>query len=301
MTDPKLLLELHKPRLVYDSMEAYFADSAAIWTDFKYTQLNRAGGTVVAPQLSLAFLGAKAYADGKPVGANDTIGETTRDYRAHAAAAHANVRYRNRVHGRAKHDDQGRLWLQYWCFYYYNDLPARRPFSAGDHEGDWEMIQLLLDADERPLQGLAQHASARRSRGARSGRRRLGGHAARVRRPRLARRLFHPGSHWTGVWFDNADGKGRRSIPRSSCSATTSRAGRSGRALGRRAKSTGSPIDATSPKARRAMGMGQPRRARGRRRPRRSGRRSRHRPRSPRRRASTSAARAIARLSLRGA
>ena len=48
MTDPKILLERHKPRLVYDSMEAYFADSAAIWTDFKFTQLNRAGGAVVS-------------------------------------------------------------------------------------------------------------------------------------------------------------------------------------------------------------------------------------------------------------
>ena len=33
MTDARVLLERYKPRLVYDSHEAYFADSAAAWTD----------------------------------------------------------------------------------------------------------------------------------------------------------------------------------------------------------------------------------------------------------------------------
>ena len=33
MTDATVLLLRHKPRLVYDSQEAYFADSAAVFTD----------------------------------------------------------------------------------------------------------------------------------------------------------------------------------------------------------------------------------------------------------------------------
>src|SRR3954465_14317652 len=33
MPDVRVLLERHRPRLVYDSHEVYFADSAAIWTD----------------------------------------------------------------------------------------------------------------------------------------------------------------------------------------------------------------------------------------------------------------------------
>jgi hypothetical protein len=215
MTDPKILLERHKPRLVYDSIEAYFADSAAIWTDFKFTRLNRAGGAVVAPQLSLAFLGASKYADGKPVSANDTIGETTRDYKKHAADAHANVRYRNRVHGRAKRDDQNRLWLQYWCFYYYNNFQLAGPFSAGNHEGDWEMIQILLDAKEQPTQAVfAQHKAAETKPW--SAVRKAPSSAATplvyVARGSHAA-YFSPGQHWTGAWLDNADGKGPQIDP----------------------------------------------------------------------------------------
>ncbi len=250
MTDPKLLLERHKPRLVYDSMEAYFADSAAIWTDFKFTQLNRAGGPVVAPRLSLAFLGAKTYADGKPVGASDTIGETTRDYRRHAADAHANARYRNRVHARAKRDDQGRLWLQYWCFYYYNDFQLAGPLiSAGNHEGDWEMIQIRLDANEAPAQAVfAQHSSAESKPW--SAVRKVAGSAARplvyVARGSHAA-YFTPGSHWTGTWFDNADGKGPQIDPAIVVLGDNDPGwavwpGRWGDT-----KSTGSPLDSASP------------------------------------------------------
>ena len=65
MTDVRVLLERHKPRLVYDSHEAYFADSAAIWTDSPTNVLKRADGTVLAkpPKLTLAFLGETAYGD----------------------------------------------------------------------------------------------------------------------------------------------------------------------------------------------------------------------------------------------
>ena len=37
----------------------------------------------------------------------------------------------------------GRLALQYWFFYPYNDYTNK-------HEGDWEMVQLLLDTNEHP-------------------------------------------------------------------------------------------------------------------------------------------------------
>ena len=101
MTDAHVLLARHAPRLVYDSQEAYFADSAAIWTDSAPNVLKRANGTLLAkpPQLALGYLGAHGYADGKPVLADDVIGETTKDYTRHAAALHAKPAYRNRLHG----------------------------------------------------------------------------------------------------------------------------------------------------------------------------------------------------------
>src|ERR1700742_4510112 len=90
MTDPQVLLERHKPRLVYDSHEAYFADSAAIWTDSKTNALKRADGKTLAtpPKLSLAYLAKTTYADGTVVQSTDVIGESTRDYAKHAAALH---------------------------------------------------------------------------------------------------------------------------------------------------------------------------------------------------------------------
>jgi hypothetical protein len=109
MTDAHTLLTRHVPRLVYDSQEAYFADLAAIWTDSPANVLKRADGHVLAkpPKLALSFLGPTAYADGTPVQATDTIGESTHDYAKHAAALHGQVRYANRVHGHARRDSHG--------------------------------------------------------------------------------------------------------------------------------------------------------------------------------------------------
>ena len=86
MTDARVLLERHKPRIVYDALESYFADSAAIWTDSPHNTLRRADGTVLAkpPKLRLEFLGPHTYEDKRPVLADDVIGETTRNYAAHA-------------------------------------------------------------------------------------------------------------------------------------------------------------------------------------------------------------------------
>ena len=58
----------------------------------------------------------------------------------------------------------GKLALQYWLFYAFNDW-------NNFHEGDWEMIQLLFDAstpaaalDQRPVEvGYSQHEGAERA------------------------------------------------------------------------------------------------------------------------------------------
>src|SRR6478735_6050663 len=105
MTDPRVLLERYKPRLVYDSQEAYFADSAAIWTDSPTNTLRRASGALIAKpsKLDLAFLGPHTYGDGQNVLADDVIGDTTRDYAKNAKAMHKrDARYRDRVYGHAR-------------------------------------------------------------------------------------------------------------------------------------------------------------------------------------------------------
>jgi hypothetical protein len=83
------LLRRFQPRLRYDSMEQFFADSAAQWTDNPGNDLRRADaadgqqGELVAtpPTLSLDFLRSGHYADGTGVRDGDRIGYTRRDYR----------------------------------------------------------------------------------------------------------------------------------------------------------------------------------------------------------------------------
>lgn len=209
MTDPAALLERHLPRLVYDAQEAYFADSAAIWTDSPTNELRRTDGTVIAkpPTLSLGYLGTY------PVKAGDVIGDRTRDYAKTAARLHAQAKYANRVYGHARRDRTGRLWLQYWLFYYYNDFRILGEFlSGGKHEGDWELVQIELADDERPTRAVfSQHREAEVQPWAK-----VVKHGARplvyVARGSHAN-YFGPGLHSTGHWFDRADGKGPRIDP----------------------------------------------------------------------------------------
>jgi hypothetical protein len=100
------------------------------------------------------------------------------------------------------------LWLAYWFFYFYNDYNLIGPLiKAGLHEGDWEMIQLRLDpaVDAPDLAVYAQHKHAGQrlwSQVERVGDQPVvyparGSHAS----------YFTSGVHWTGDWFDFADGK----------------------------------------------------------------------------------------------
>jgi hypothetical protein len=74
---------------------------------------------------------------------------------------HALPHYANQIYGHAATDEQGRLWLQYWFFYYYNDKAF---LGIGVHEGDWEMIQMRLDRQNKPnVLTYSQHREAGRA------------------------------------------------------------------------------------------------------------------------------------------
>jgi hypothetical protein len=214
--DLTVLLQRHLPLLRYDSQEPYFADSAAEWTDNPGNTLTRADGTVLAAatpaagqkQLSLSLLAQGAYSDGTPASHDDRVGDPSRDYVSQARAMHAQDRYANRIYGHWATASDGRTWLAYWFFYFYNDYNLVGPLlPAGLHEGDWEMIQLRLDdaAQVPDLAVYAQHkaADARAwEQVERVGERPVvyparGSHAS----------YFGPGVHWTGFWFDHADGR----------------------------------------------------------------------------------------------
>jgi hypothetical protein len=69
------------------------------------------------------------------------------------------------VYGRVVRTDD-RIVLQYWLFYYDNPLLLPpTPFGTfwQSHEGDWEVVNVVLDADETPLEAAySQHCSGQR-------------------------------------------------------------------------------------------------------------------------------------------
>jgi hypothetical protein len=210
VTTAEELLRIHQPVVKYDSQESYFADSAATWTDNPGNRLTRADGDVTAPELGLEFLGLTTYSDSKPVAKTDKIGDPSRKYREQARKLHENPEYANRVYGHAAVDRDGDQWLQYWFFFFYNDYNLIGHFlKAGLHEGDWEMVQIRVRDGGPDLAVYAQHTHAQsrdwRQVDVAPGTRRpivyiaRGSHAS----------YFEPGTHWTGHWFDHADGKRR--------------------------------------------------------------------------------------------
>jgi hypothetical protein len=77
------------------------------------------------------------------------------------------------------------------------------------HEGDWEMIQVRLRGEDPDLAVYCQHAHST-SRDWRQVDRLPGTERPIVYVARGSHAsYFEPGTHWTGVWFDHADGKRR--------------------------------------------------------------------------------------------
>src|SRR5581483_6037668 len=148
------LLMRYAPELHYDSGEGYFADSAAEATDnYSSHGTNRLADddeadiavsdpSDAAPDLSLAYL-ADVYPGGRAAVPTDHIIEDS-DYPAAAARMHGSNQYANQTYGRVVPISGGTV-LQYWYYYYYN--LGQGGFGFGDHEGDWEMTQVTLDAD----------------------------------------------------------------------------------------------------------------------------------------------------------
>lgn len=77
--------------------------------------------------------------------ANDRLFEMSDPYQT--ASYFRQAGYADHIFARAAYGHDGRLWLQYWFWYFYNSYQYA---SIGEHEGDWEMIQLRLNAAHRP-------------------------------------------------------------------------------------------------------------------------------------------------------
>lgn len=167
------LLERYRPLLQYDSLESYRADSVATIAEMvagrRCNSLHRADGrtiaaTVPAPgqaKLDLSFLGAPSYADGQAAREDDYLDEAGGSHADDARLMRRRAGCADLVYGRARHDRDGRLWLQYWLFFYFNDKGL---LGVGAHEGDWEMIQLRLGDDLVPDEvTYGQHSGGERA------------------------------------------------------------------------------------------------------------------------------------------
>jgi len=164
------MLERHRPLLQYDSLEGFRAVGAAAICNLalpgRCNTLHRADGTLIAAaepageeaRLHLDFLGGPVYANGTPVHREDYLDECGGSHAADALQIwreHGGV---DVVYGRARHDEEGRLWLQYWFFFYYEDKGL---LGLEQREGDWEMLQIRIGEKGRPdAATFARHSGA---------------------------------------------------------------------------------------------------------------------------------------------
>lgn len=164
------LLQRYRPLLQYDSLEPFRADHVATICSLaalgRCNSLHRRDGSLIAAvepggeeaRLSLEFLGGASYANGEPALPGDYLDECGGSHAADAFLLRQREGHRDVVYGRARRDGQGRLWLQYWLFFYYDDKGL---LGVEQHEGDWEVFQLRIGDQGRPdAVTFARHSGA---------------------------------------------------------------------------------------------------------------------------------------------
>ena len=168
------LLFLYAPTLKYDTTEAYRANSIhSIVEGFDGTEpsdsnalLDEEGEVIQYANWNLnplnfriwfAAQGAEYFTD--PILADEShrLDERNGSYAEDAAPWQEDWFYGDVSYGRAVYAE-GSWWLQYWLWYYYNDFNS---LGFGDHEGDWELIQIQLGEYGNPqLATYAQHGDS---------------------------------------------------------------------------------------------------------------------------------------------
>jgi hypothetical protein len=140
------LLTRFRPLLVYDrqydyratAVESMVENSGNLLRGFDDEVIATAGGN---PQLSLELLsnypaGRKGDPGDCICAAASRIPDARRMEHDYGPCAYGRIVERN-----------GYRWLQYWFWFYDNPKNVR---GIGRHEGDWEFIQIELDADDVP-------------------------------------------------------------------------------------------------------------------------------------------------------
>jgi hypothetical protein len=175
---PQLLLDF-APELRYDEQETFRADAVETITDnvvlngtklVRRNSLRNGAGAVLASayskekyaDLNIGFLNDPLYPNNTSVLASDYLDEegSDADKVVDAQRMHGNSRYANKVYGRAKPLPSGEIVLQYWLWSYYN---SKEIGGVGLHEGDWELLTIVLGPDYYPEWAVAaQHTGGER-------------------------------------------------------------------------------------------------------------------------------------------
>lgn len=153
------LLERHRPFLRYDSLESLRADPVeaicSVALPGRSNTLHRADGSLLAaveprgeePRLDIDFLNGGAYPTGEPARPGDYLDECGGSHAADAALLRRRAGHTDVAYGHARRGEEGRLWLQYWFFFYCSD---RGLLGLEQHEGDWSCVQIRLGAGGAP-------------------------------------------------------------------------------------------------------------------------------------------------------
>ncbi len=219
------LLRRHRPFVQHDSLESYRPESvrtiAELAVGSRSNALHRRNGELLASvlplegaaRLDLGFLGAPSYSDGRPARPGDYLDEAGGSHAEDALAARRAPGGEEVVYGRAAMDG-GRLWLQYWLFYYYSDKGF---LKVGRHEGDWELVQLRVGEGGVPdAIACGRHAGGERASWEEIERGRIEEGEAPVLYPARGSHapLLRPATWAAPCVPDHNDGLGPRSRPR---------------------------------------------------------------------------------------
>jgi len=170
-TDTVADIEHFRPQYDYSEGEEFYPQDAGAFTNnykpderghWSYERANMlstfallllaAGGAPreeeILEPLTLELLGARYHdREGLPSDQEDYINARGSDVETYAedSARMREQGFNDVVYGRSVNDpDDGKVWLQYWIFYYDNSYAGWG--NADQHEGDWEMTQVGLDA-----------------------------------------------------------------------------------------------------------------------------------------------------------
>lgn len=157
--DEQTLAEKYAPILQFEKDEKFYPVSIQYHLNNSNLNQSRPGPDLVDPDPTVAEIGAeqdpdlKFYLDNRLGNvSNDAI---EKDYTSKESDLGYTVYARVTLES---YKSKSYYVIQYWMFYAYNKGPLNT------HEGDWEVVQIVLDGDQKPQEAMySQHTAGERA------------------------------------------------------------------------------------------------------------------------------------------